>query len=110
MRASTTLVTMDGPRMGPPPGGPPPPSGPPPNRMGPPPGGPPPPSGPPPNQMGPPGGPPQDRGPEDRRVRPGTVRRVLPYAARQRMQLLLLVFLAIAGAAVASANPLILKA
>jgi ATP-binding cassette subfamily B protein len=44
------------------------------------------------------------------KVRPGTFRRVVPYAMRHRRSLLLLLLLTLASASVASANPLILKA
>src|SRR5690349_25067201 len=59
--------------------------------------------------MGPPGGLRPDGAPGDQKVRPGTVRRVLPYALRHRKSLLLLLLLTIASAVVTSANPLILK-
>jgi ATP-binding cassette, subfamily B, bacterial len=63
-------------------------------------------------RTGPPGGmrPDMHHGPGDQKVRPGTVRRVVPYAMRYKRSLFLLLALTIASAGVASASPLILKA
>ncbi|MEV4641063.1 ABC transporter ATP-binding protein [Actinoplanes sp. NPDC049548] len=60
---------------------------------------------------GPPGGMrPGPPPPADQKIRPGTVRRVVPYALRHRKSLFLLLVLTLATAGVTSANPLILKA